>query len=381
MLQPAPDLYLGQMSGTSLDGVDTVLTAPGLAPADMLLDSSCTPFPHELTRRLQHAARSVQWNVSELLSLRTDYTAFCAAAATDLLNAHNHLSLVAAGCHGQTIRHQIEPEVSTFQLIDGALLAEALSVDVVCDFRSRDVAAGGQGAPLLPAFLKAAFTRELERGYCILNLGGIANICFLDASGELRGFDTGPASTLLDAAAEQYFDIPFDDGGSLAAGGHVDEQLLQRLMEEPYFHRPSPKSTGPELFSWNWLMELACQDLPAAGDKINGRHMLTTLTELTARSVAEQIARACTDCTGVIVYGGGARNYYLIERIRKVLNSANTRRIEIVDSGSRGLDSNMLEAVAFSWLASQFVSRTPVDCHTVTGARGPRILGCLYPGK
>lgn len=365
--------YVGLMSGTSLDGVDGVLVdldldAPAswhvrmhvhhpyeAALADELLALNA-PQPDELQRAAlagNAVARAYAAVVAELLS----------RSGTDAAEVR------ALGAHGQTVRHRPEPSAGsgyTLQLLNAALLAELGGIDVVADLRSRDVAAGGQGAPLVPAFHRALFARPGE-AVAVLNLGGIANLSLLHADGSVTGFDSGPANALLDHWARQHLGQRFDAAGRWAAGGRADAALLAAMQREPYFALPPPKSTGRDLFNPGWLARFQ-------PERIDARDVQATLAELTAWSAAAALQRHAPATAELLVCGGGAFNDDLLVRLRARLPG-----IVVSTTAARGLPPDQVEACAFAWLAAAFVQRRPGNLPAVTGARGPRLLGALYP--
>ena len=273
---------------------------------------------------------------------------------------------VVIGAHGQTARHR--PELGyTVQLLNGARLAERSGLTVVCDFRSADVAASGQGAPLVPAYHADAFGREGVRR-ALVNVGGIANISVLAPGAATIGYDTGPGNVLMDEWCQHHRQQPFDRDGAWAASGSVHAGLLAALLDEPYFARPTPKSTGRDLFNAAWLAQRLSllAHAPGPGD------VQATLAELTAVT----IARACAagDCQEVFVCGGGARNAHLMRRLEALCRPA------VVDTtAALGVPPQAVEAVAFAWLARQRMLGLPGNLPAVTGAEGPRVLGAVYP--
>lgn len=363
-------LYIGLMSGTSLDGIDGVLADP--APGGRTLAHCHRPF-------------SAHWR-GELLALNRpgpDELHRAALAANAV--AHDYAAVVQAllaaagvpprqvralGAHGQTVRHKPDAASGayTLQLLNGALLAELTAIDVVCDFRSRDVAAGGEGAPLVPAFHADRFA-EAGRDVALLNLGGIANLTLLPASGGVTGFDVGPANVLMDGWCRQHTGQQFDDAGAWAAGGRVDPALLARLLAEPYFGRQPPKSTGRDLFHAEWLGA----HLPA-GTALQPRDVMATLAELTARSVADALLSHAPNTSVLRVCGGGAFNAHLMARLTALLPA-----LRVETTAACGVPPEQVEALAFAWLAAAFVGRRAGNLPAVTGARGPRVLGALYP--
>jgi anhydro-N-acetylmuramic acid kinase len=262
------------------------------------------------------------------------------------------------------VRHRPQ-DGYTAQLLNGALLAERCGIDVVCDFRSRDVAAGGQGAPLVPAFHHALFARR-DAEVAVLNLGGIANLTLLPPGGPVLGFDCGPANVLMDLWCERHRGQPFDRDGAWAAQGRVDAALLARLQAEPFFAAPPPKSTGRDLFHAAWLDARVGAVAPV--------DVQATLVELTVWSIAEDLRRHAPRTSELLVCGGGALNGHLMSRLRARLPG-----IGVAPTDSRGLPALQVEACAFAWLARAFVERRAANLPAVTGARGPRVLGALYP--
>jgi anhydro-N-acetylmuramic acid kinase len=359
-------LFAGLMSGTSLDGVDAVLLDLGAArpaclahayePFDAGLRAELLALNTEAAGELERAAAC-----GNRLAHR-----YAAATAALLAKAAVHSREVRAiGCHGQTVRHR--PEAGyTLQIGNAALLAELAGLTVVADFRSRDVAAGGQGAPLVPAFHAVMFGSRTE-SRAVLNLGGMANLTWLPAAGETRGFDTGPGNCLLDLWAQAHLRKSFDDEGAWAAGGRPDAKLLDAMLAEPYFSLPPPKSTGRDLFNEAWLRRA----LPAG---IDPRAVQATLLELTAESVARAIRGHCAGAQRLIVCGGGVRNSRLMARLR-----ASLAPLPVEASAQHGIDSAWVEAAAFAWLAREALEGRPANLPAVTGARGPRVLGAVYP--
>lgn len=360
------ELFAGLMSGTSLDGVDAVL-------ADFSV------MPPKVLARAHHAFDAALR--AELLALNSagadelDRAARCAnelarryASVVGEVLARARIApqaLRAVGCHGQTVRHRPERGY-TVQLGNAALLAELCGARVVADFRSRDVAAGGQGAPLAPAF-HAAVLRSAEEPRAVLNVGGIANLTWLPASGEVAGFDTGPGNCLLDLWASAHLGKPMDAEGAWAAGAAPDAALLEALLAERYFALRPPKSTGRDLFSEVWLRAR----LPARAD---ARVVQATLLELTARSIAQALCRECGGARRLIVCGGGVHNRALMARLAELLAP-----IPVQSSAEHGIDPGLVEPLAFAWLAAQALAGTPASLPSVTGAQGARVLGAVYP--
>jgi len=373
-------VYIGLMSGTSLDGIDAVVADFGPSPEGTrvsVLGHIHIAFDPVLRAELL-ALNDSSADELHRAALAANALARAYAQAVDVLLESSSVgreSVRAIGCHGQTVRHrpgEFDGVGYTVQLNAPALLAERSGIDVVADFRSRDVAAGGQGAPLVPAFHRAVFASE-GQSVAVLNLGGIANLSCIDGtSGRTLGFDCGPANVLLDQWCAELTGHPFDKGGAWAATGSVHEPLLQAFESEPYFLRPAPKSTGRDLFTHTWLHDHLAM---LSGNIIDPRDVQATLAQLTARSVAVGVRRYASGSRELVVCGGGANNLDLLARLQREL-----ARVRVVSSGERGLPPEQVEATAFAWLARAFVFRRPGNIATVTGAAGPRILGALYPG-
>jgi anhydro-N-acetylmuramic acid kinase len=376
-------LYIGLMSGTSMDGVDGVLvdfSADARSGLHVVTDAHVAMPPSlgaELLAlnmsgpdELQRAALAA----NALARLQAE------AVAHLLIKADLEPEQIrAVGSHGQTVRHrpgEFDGTGFTTQLNNGALLAEACGIDVVCDFRSRDVAAGGQGAPLVPAFHRDAFASAMPRA--ILNVGGIANLTLLPSTAEsaptdgatLGGFDTGPGNALMDHWCRLHTDAPYDDDGRWAASGKVDGMLLVELMADAYFRKSPPKSTGRDLFNADWL----AQALARAGGTHAPADVQATLLELTARSAIDALRAAAPGTRELLVCGGGARNGALMARLAVLWPG-----LAVAATDSAGLPAQQVEAAAFAWLAKQFCERLPGNHPKVTGAAGLRVLGALYP--
>lgn len=366
------NLYIGLMSGTSMDGVDGVLAefAPDFpATPCRRLASSSRPFAPELRAQLQ-ALQVAGANELEREALAANaLAALYAGVVADLLQqaALPATAIRAIGAHGQTIRHC--PQLGyTRQLNNPSLLAELSGIAVVADLRSRDIAAGGQGAPLVPAFHQAMFAAAECR--VVLNLGGIANISILDPSGQVRGFDTGPANVLLDAWIKQERGLEYDADGAWAASGSVQPALLQHLLDEDFFRLPPPKSTGRDLFDLPWLQ----QKLKSFGQSLPVQDVQATLAALSAHSIADAITRHAPQAQALYVCGGGARNGDLCARLAALLPG-----LTHGSSAALGVPVQEVEALAFAWLAHRHCLHLAGNLPAVTGARGLRVLGGYYP--
>ena len=375
------DLFIGLMSGTSLDGIDGVVvdfSTLGHEEAIRVVAHAKRSFAPALRATLAALNRSGDDEIHRA-ALAANALAREGAALVATLCATSGLAaerIVAIGCHGQTVRHrpgEFDGTGYTVQLNAPALLAELAGIDVVADFRSRDVAAGGQGAPLVPAFHRAMFARP-EATVAVLNLGGIANITVLGATGTTIGFDCGPANCLLDLWSERSTGRPFDADGVAAARGGVDARLLATLLAEPFFTQAPPKSTGLDLFNARWLD--ARLDAADARARLQPEDIQSTLAELTAQVIADAIRRHGHAADELIVCGGGAFNADLMRRLGRLLAPR-----PVVASGARGLPADQVEAAAFAWLARAFVGRIAGNVPAATGAAGPRVLGALYPAR
>jgi anhydro-N-acetylmuramic acid kinase len=358
-------LFVGLMSGTSLDGADAALV-------DF---SSATP--RTLAFATVAFSRALRENILALSEPGKDSLELAGRVSLELADLYSRAveavlagggvareDVTAVGCHGQTVRHR--PDLGfTIQLNDPARLAERAGIDVVADFRRRDMAAGGQGAPLVPAFHEAVF-RHPARSRAIVNIGGISNVTWLPPGRKTLGFDCGPGNVLLDGWARRHLGADFDEDGQWAARGRTDAKLLERLLEEPFLNAQPPKSTGRELFRLAWLEER----LPRAYQPVD---VQSTLTDFTARSIVDSIDRFCPTTEEIYLSGGGARNGALVSRIAGL---ARTRPVATTDA--LGVPTGHVEAMAFAWLAMKCVRREPVDLTAATGARAPRVLGAVY---
>lgn len=366
------DIYIGLMSGTSLDGVDGVLA--DFSPArPLVIGHACRPFPAELRAELMALNGSGAGELHRAALAGNALVRVYSEVVHDLLGIARckPASVVAIGAHGQTVRHrpqEFDGTGYTLQLNQPALLAELTGIDVVADFRSRDVAAGGQGAPLAPFFHQSLFARSSE-AIGVLNIGGISNITLLRPDGSMLGFDCGPGNALMDNWCQQHTGKDYDSEGSWAAGGGVLPLLLERLRADSYFGRSPPKSTGRDLFNRAWL-DAALAVCPSAAPQ----DVQATLTELTARACADDVLRHQPDLQRLIVCGGGAMNTHLMQRLASLLPG-----VSVESSAQSGLPPLQVEATAFAWLARKTVRREKLELQSTTGARGARLLGCIYP--
>jgi anhydro-N-acetylmuramic acid kinase len=367
--------YIGIMSGTSLDGGDAVLVEfdeAGSPPE--LIAAASRPFDSALHDALLALQRSGPDELHRAALASQALVDLHAALVAELIGRAGDGPIAAIGSHGQTVRHR--PDLGyTIQINAPARLAEATGIAVVADFRSRDVAAGGQGAPLVPAFHAGVFGRpDVHR--VVLNLGGMSNVTDLpaDAAANVRGWDCGPGNVLLDGWARRHGRGTFDRGGTWAARGIVDAALLERLASDPWFVMPPPKSTGRDLFDLAWLDRHL--DDGVARDATN---VQATLAALTARVVVASILDHAGRPAELIVCGGGAYNADLIARIGDAFATTG-HRATVMTSAAFGIAPEHVEAIAFAWLAMRCLTGQPGNLPAVTGAAGSRILGSIYPG-
>ena len=369
------DFYIGLMSGTSLDGVDGVLVdlTPGAKQALSVLAHEHRPLAPGLAAELL-ALNTPGDNELHRAALAGNALTHVYAEVVHALLATAELPadrVLAIGAHGQTVRHrpgEFDGTGYTLQLGNPALLAELTRVDVVADLRSRDVAAGGQGAPLVPAFHRAVFGRQGQT-VGVLNIGGIANLTALHDDGSTSGFDCGPGNALMDLWCRENTGQAFDAGGAWAASGTVVEPLLTAMLGEPFFHLALPKSTGRDLFHLGWLN----RHLQPIGI-LRPQDVQATLAELTARICALAALQHAGAASELLVCGGGALNHHLMSRLKAQLPT-----MSVVTTDARGLPATQVEASAFAWLARAFFRRECANLNAVTGAAGPRRLGALYP--
>jgi anhydro-N-acetylmuramic acid kinase len=363
------DLYIGLMSGTSMDGVDGVLA--DLASSPTVLAHASAPFPAQLRDELMalnsggdnelHRAWLAGNGLARLYAdVVRDVLAAAGVAASDVR---------AIGAHGQTVRHRprmFDGTGYTIQLNQPALLAELAGIDVVADFRSRDVAAGGQGAPLAPFFHQAVFARAGET-VGVLNVGGISNLTVLRADGSMLGFDCGPGNALMDFWCKLHTGAEYDDAGRWAAGGHVVEPIVKAMLRDAYFAQQPPKSTGRDHFNPPWLEHHLRGALAARAEDVQA-----SLAELTARACAQDAQRYAVQ--RLVVCGGGALNAHLMARLAALLPG-----VKVEPSSEAGVPPQQVEALAFAWLARKAVQREKLDLQSTTGASGARVLGGVYP--
>ncbi len=367
-----PNFYLGMLSGTSRDGVDTVLVRFG-AEQPELVASLCVTYPAELAGMLRHMIdRRRRPDNAELESADRELAEFFALSVWALLDRAGVQArdVTAIGSHGQTVWHKpVKHKPESIQLGNPQRIADLTGIRTVGRFRQADLSVGGQGAPLAP-LLHAALLKPREGVRAVLNLGGIANISLINAAGTAVGYDTGPGNCLLDAWIRQHEGSDYDESGQWAAGGEVDHDLLGLLYSDPYFSLRPPKSTGVEYFNLYWLQDVLDKhrvDALEAGF----RDTQATLSELTAHSVAAAVRN--TLANELLVCGGGAHNLDLLERIRRLLPG-----IQVDTTASRGIDPDWMEGILFAWLARERLAGRPQDTRCITGARKPVMLGEVF---
>ena len=366
-----PEYYIGLISGTSMDGIDAVLAQFHTSSMAIIQTRTC-PYPDELRDKLGAAVREPKTCGIDDIGTLDRWTGECFRDAVfALLNdaGVDAANIVAIGSHGQTLRHR--PDATrpfTMQIGDPAIIATATGIATVADFRRTDMALGGQGAPLVPPFHEWLF-RDKEQDRVVLNIGGIANITILPAGeASIAGFDTGPGNTLLDAWIRHHQGAAFDEGGRWAAAGSCNDNLLARLLEDPYFAKAQPKSTGPEYFNLDWLHRANANDLKAVD-------VQATLCELTAVSISNAVRSAAPGTPQVLVCGGGIHNSEIQRRLGEQMP-----QVEISSTANAGLDPDWVEASAFAWLAMRTLKGKSGNHPAVTGASRFAVLGAIYPG-
>jgi anhydro-N-acetylmuramic acid kinase len=368
-------LYIGIMSGTSLDGIDAVLAKIDPNGQAIALDAVALPFQPELRKAL-FELQSPGPNELHRDKQAGNALALAYADAVKQLLAKSKLQasdIVAIGAHGQTVRHQplLDELAYTHQTLNPALLAEKTGITVIADFRSRDLAAGGHGAPLVPAFHAQQFSTT--ENIAVLNIGGIANLTLLPKDGEITGFDCGPGNMLMDAWIYEHQGNTFDENGNWASQGNLIPTLLEQLLADPFFSKAPPKSTGRDDFHLDWLQKkLGKENYPLEDVQV-------TLLYLTAHSALDSLARHAPQTQKLIVCGGGARNTALMNLLKSKGAEFFQHRLEITTSDTEGIDPQLVEGLAFAWLAWAHQQKRPANLPAVTGAKGPRILGACYP--
>ncbi len=379
------DIYFGLMSGTRLDGVEGIAARFERHQRPRILAESTIRFDAALRAAL-FALQTPADNEIDCEARAAHQLAEYYARTIHELLARAALTperVRAVGVHGQTIRHCTALGY-TRQIHQPARIAELTGIDIAADFRSRDIAAGGQGAPLAPAFHAMCFSAP-DQTRVVCNMGGISNITLLSAqevNKPVMVFDCGPGNVLLDAWAQRQWGVAFDQDGRFAARGCVNQILLHFLLDAPYFTQPPPKSTGRDVFNSDWLDErlaqfaASCAGVPLS---MSPEDIQATLTALTATTVARDIVRYAPACRAVYVCGGGARNPVLMGALKDALQGAGLVDLTFSSTDALGIPAHQVEALAFAWLGKCLVERMPVDLPSITGAQGPRVLGALYP--
>ncbi len=366
--------FIGVMSGSSLDGIDVALTEITDKAANNNCKIVATHF-QAYTNEIKESLLALHFPSENELAqsaLMANQLASCYAQAVNTLLKKNNLKpskISAIGCHGQTIRHQptFDNDVGyTIQLGNNALLAELTNITVVGDFRSRDIAAGGQGAPLVPAFHQAIFASK-HKNRAIVNIGGIANISYLSTSGEVIGFDSGPGNILLDHWVKLKLGKSYDADGAWSSKGSVQPGLLKAMLNDPYFSLPTPKSTGRDLFNESWLSQHIAE-LNASDEDI-----ARTLLELTVITIHQHLMKRCHEVDEIYLCGGGTHNQLLVACLKQRLGNTTTGLTDDL-----GVNADWVEAAAFAWLAKQTITHKPGNLPAATGAKGLRILGAIY---
>ncbi len=362
------ELYLGLISGTSADGIDVALVDCAEGRARLLQGATITLAPTLRQQVLALSQGDGSFDIDQYGRLDVQLGEAFAAASLALLGAAGVApeEIRAIGSHGQTVRHRpLGAHPFTLQLGDASIIAERTGIPTVADFRRADVAAGGQGAPLLP-ILHARLIATPDEPCAVLNLGGIANLTVLGDANGIRGFDSGPANALLDAWCQLHTGQPVDRGGALAAQGRLDRDLLNALLRDPYFAAPPPKSTGREYFHLRWL------DSHLRGRDIAVADVQATLLALTVQSVVHALAEHAPSTRRLWVCGGGVHNVHLMQSLKKALP------FPVHSTADFGIDPDFIEATAFAWLARARLRGIPGNVPSVTGARGSRVLGAIH---
>lgn len=364
-------LHVGIMSGTSLDGIDIALTAFESDRRAELIGAICLPFPSDLKQALLTLCQPGEDELRRAGLAGNAWAKLAAQGVLSLLEEHgvSPAAVSSIGSHGQTIRHH--PELGfSLQIGAPALLAELTNISVVSDFRSRDLAAGGQGAPLVPAFHDWLLSHP-DEPRILINIGGFANLTLLSPGVQVTGFDSGPGNVLMDSWSTVHTGRAYDAGGAWARSGKPNHPLLQQMLADPYFSLSGPKSTGREYFHSAWLQShLAKLPLSLAPADVQA-----TLLELTVESIAESALQRAPSVRDLYVCGGGARNDYLMERLKERLAPRTVQSTEAL-----GVDPDWMEAMAFAWLAWRCQTGQTGNLPAVTGAIGGRVLGAIYPG-
>lgn len=364
--------YIGIMSGTSVDAVDCVIC--NISDTIQIIKTLSTPFPESLRNKIKQIQQSPTTPMLTMAETDIELGIFFANCINQLLNnakIEAHM-IIAIGSHGQTVLHSPQTKHPfSLQIADPNHIAEITGITTIADFRQRDIAAGGEGAPLVSAFHHAYFYKP-EENRVIVNIGGIANVTIIPKSGNTSGFDTGPGNTLMDHWIHQHLNKPMDTNGEWASSATPNQVLLSLMLDDDYFSRLPPKSTGFEYFNLNWLFK----KLKPIKDELSPAEIQATLAELTAISIARAIDQFASNTDKVFVCGGGVFNTFLMKKLAKNLHST-----PVLSTQFSGIDPQWVEAIAFAWLAKQTYENCQGNLPSVTGAKHPVILGGIYQGK
>ena len=365
------NLYIGLMSGTSLDGIDAVLVdLSDTSSSPKLLASYSLPFAPEFQTSLKKFIQAEQISFQEFGEFDNQLGNLFAASVTNLLGKAqvNSNQVTAIGSHGQTIyHHPYQPNPFSLQIGDPNIIAAKTGITTVADFRRKDIALGGEGAPLAPAF-HYEFLHNPEKNRAVVNIGGIANLTFLNRTNTVTGFDCGPGNLLLDGWINKQQGKLLDRDGEWAASGTVNQELLSALLAEPYFAKPPPKSSGRELFNLTWLEQRL-----SITERINPEDIQATLSELTATAIASALKKSSPETEELLICGGGVHNNDLFNRIQMILKNTST-----CSTAAYGIDPDWLEAIAFAWLAKKRIDKESANLPSVTGAKKETLLGSIY---
>ena len=355
------------MSGTSADGIDAVLVE--LSQNNItLIDKEFCAYTDGMKSSVQSLQQNSSSSYHQVAQLDIELGLLASSAVNKLVARNSRIEITAIGSHGQTIQHRPnDTPAYTLQIGSGAVISEITGLTTVNDFRSRDIALGGQGAPFAPAFHKAFFA-DHSKNRVIVNIGGIANISYLNRTTGVIGFDCGPGNTLIDSFCQQYFNKNYDDDGLIAQSGVIYQTLIDSILADPFFTSKPPKSTGQEYFNRGWLESYLHQ----SSDSIAPKDLIATVTMLTAESIIKAITMFCENCEEIFICGGGASNKTLISFLRKLTN------ISIETTDALGIHPDWVEACGFAWLAKQAVENQPVDLTKITGASKDCVLGSIW---
>ncbi|NOQ94157.1 MAG: anhydro-N-acetylmuramic acid kinase [Methylophaga sp.] len=366
--------YIGVMSGTSLDGIDIAIADFSDSGEFDFIAAQTFPIPTELHAKLLQLITHQETSLENLGAIDIALGQLIGQLINQFLIQHQLCSddIIAIGSHGQTTFHSPNGSYPFSQQIGNAnVIAEVTGITTIADFRQRDIAAGGQGAPLVPAFHQALFSSS-DEDRVIVNIGGISNLTIIPFSSDMPviGFDTGPGNVLLDHWTQSQLKEPYDRGGQWAASGQCNDEYLSLLLDEPYFEQTIPKSTGRELFNSKWFEKVT----NPYKHTINPVDVQTTLVELTARTISDEIQAYASSNYRVFICGGGAHNDYLLTRLQDFLGGNQVSTTEVI-----GLHPDWVEACAFAWLAYRTMNKQAGNLPSVTGATHPVILGAIYP--